>query len=400
MTCTASVRHAFSLRCLLALPILLLAACDSGDDGVTVDLDLNPAFAVLGQADFVSGSPNRGAAAAANTLAQPLGNVATDGNQLFVADTSNNRVLGYSPVPIDDGVAAQFVLGQADLSGTTGATARGSLALPGSVYLGGGKLAVADSGNNRVLIWNAVPTSTGTLPDVVVGQPDFDSNVSGTSASQFAFPAAAIIANNRLIVADQNNNRVLIWNQVPSASGTAADLVLGQPDFVSHVADDEADEMNRPASLWSDGFRLLVADSGNNRVLYWSSFPQQSSADADYVIGQSDFSRSSAGTSASTLRTPFGVSADGARVYIADSGNNRVLEFGGFPISNGVSATQVFGQDNDNFAAATANDQDQDGEVDDTPNDDVLSGASGAFIYSGVLYVTDRNNNRILLFPQ
>ena len=257
---------------------------------------------------------------------------------------------------------------------------------------------VADSGNNRVLIWNTVPTAAGALPDVVVGQTDFVSSTSGTSATRLAFPTAAVIANGRLVVADQNNNRVLVWSSVPSASGTAADLVLGQPDFITREADDEADEMNKPAGIWSDGFRLLVTDSGNNRVLSWALFPQQSSAEADYVIGQSGFSRSSPGSSASTLRAPFGVSSDGTRIYVADSGNNRVLRYNAFPLENGLAAGEVYGQDS--FTAVVANDADQDGDSDDTPDDTTLSGASGAFIQNGVLYVSDRNNNRILFFPQ
>lgn len=395
-------RQPFSRRlvlvCLLALGGTL-AAC-GGDDDNDDDADLVSAFTVVGQADFINGSPNRGGSAGAATLAQPLGNIATDGTRLFVADTANNRVLGYSSVPVANGVAADIVLGQSDFTGTTGGTAQNRMALPGSVYIGEGRLVVADSGNNRVLIWNSVPTDSSDLPDVVVGQSGFTTGTSGLSQTQLAFPTSAIIANGKLIVADQNNNRVLVWNTVPATSGAAADLVLGQLSFTTRYDDDEADEMNRPASVWSDGFRLLVADSGNHRVLYWSLFPSDSGAEADYVMGQSDFSRSTAGTSSSTLRTPFGVSSDGTRVYVADSGNHRVLEFDSFPIANGSAATAVFGQEEDNFSSATANDDDQDGDVDDTPSARTLSGPTGAFVYSGVLYVTDRNNHRVLMFPQ
>ncbi|SFF62931.1 hypothetical protein SAMN04488120_11423 [Fontimonas thermophila] len=395
-------RSLFSRRWIPALALMsavVFAGCSDsggGDDGA----DLVAAFTVIGQAAFDSGSPNRGGAASAATLAQPLGNVATDGTRLFIADTANNRVLGYARVPVANGAAADLVLGQDDFGGTAAGTAQNRMALPASVFIGGGRLVVADSGNNRVLIWNTIPATSGELPDVVVGQADFTTGGSGTSQTQLAFPTSAIIANGRLIVADQNNNRVLVWNAVPTDNGTPADLVLGQRDFVSRIADDEADEMNRPAAVWSDGFRLLVADSGNHRVLYWSLFPNESGAEADYVIGQSGFSRSSPGTSSSTLRTPFGVSSDGTRIYVADSGNNRVLEFDAFPIANGVAASAVFGQEKNNFSAATANDDDQDGTADDRPSARTLSGATGAFVYSGVLYVTDRNNHRVLMFPQ
>ncbi|PPE75681.1 hypothetical protein C3942_01960 [Solimonas fluminis] len=381
---------------LLLLPALL-AGCGGGGGGDD-DPDLIEAFGLYGQADYEGSAPNRGATTASNTLAQPLGNVASDGTRLFIADTANNRILGFAAVPTTPATAASFVLGQSSATANTPATARDRLALPGAVFTGEGKLVVADSGNNRVLIWNTIPDSAGDLPDVVVGQTDFVSSTSGTSATNLAFPTAAVIANGRLVVADQNNNRVLVWNSVPTANGAAADLVLGQPGFTTREADDEADEMNKPAGLWSDGFRLLVTDSGNNRVLYWALFPQQSSADADYVMGQSGFSRSSAGSSASTLRAPFGVGSDGTRIYVADSGNNRVLRYNAFPLENGLAASEVYGQES--FTSVTANDADQDGDSDDTPASTTLSGASGAFIYGGVLYVSDRNNNRILFFPQ
>jgi len=394
-----ATRSASALRLItLLLPTVLLAACSGGGGGDDDSADLTEAFGLYGQALFTDSAPNRGKTTAANTLAQPLGNVASDGTRLFIADTSNNRVLAFNAMPSSPETAASFLLGQASATANTPGTARNRLALPTSVWLGEGRLVVADSGNNRVLIWNTVPDAADDLPDVVVGQADFATSTSGTSASALAFPTSAVIANGRLVVADQNNNRVLVWNTVPAASGTPADLVLGQPDFATREADDEADEMNKPAGLWSDGFRLLVTDSGNNRVLVWALFPQQSAAEADYVIGQSGFSRSSAGSSAATLRAPFGIGSDGTRIYVADSGNNRVLRYSAFPLENGLSASAVYGQEE--FTAVVANDDDQDGEVDDTPTARTLSGASGAWIYSGVLYISDRNNNRILFFPQ
>lgn len=383
---------------LLLLPVLLVGCGGGGGDDD--DVDMIEAFGLYGQADYDDSTPNRGGATAGNTLAQPLGNVGGDGTRLFIADTSNNRVLGFSSVPSSSATAASFVLGQSSTSGNTPATARDRLALPSTVFAGEGKLVVSDSGNNRVLIWNTIPDSASDLPDVVVGQTGFTTSTSGTSATNLAFPTSAIIANGRLVVADQNNNRVLVWDSVPTSNGAAANLVLGQlaGSFATREADDEADEMNKPAGLWSDGFRLLVTDSGNNRVLYWALFPQQSSAEADYVIGQSGFSRSSPGSSASTLRAPFGVGSDGTRIYVADSGNNRVLRYNAFPLENGLGAGEVYGQDS--FTSVIANDADQDGDSDDTPDETTLSGASGAFIQNGVLYVSDRNNNRILFFPQ
>lgn len=388
-----------AILCATAFLALSLSACGGGGGGDDDDDELIPAFGVIGQADFVSARPNRGGSATAATLAQPLGNIATDGSKLYIADTANSRVLGFNAIPSSNGDVADFVLGQSSVSGISPGTAANRLAQPGSVYTDGNRLVVADSGNNRVLIWNTLPQTTGALPDVVLGQADFNSSQSGTSERLLAYPTAAILAGNRLVVADQNNNRVLVWNQIPTVNNTPADQVLGQTSFVTNVAEDAAEQMNRPVALWSDGFRLLVADSGNNRVLAWQLFPQQPfAAKADYVIGQTDFNRSTAGSSSSTLRTPFGVSSDGTYLYIADSGNNRVLRFDGFPLANGLAASEVYGQAD--FTHNTANDADQDADIDDTPDETTLNGASGVYVSNGVLYVTDRNNNRVLQFPQ
>lgn len=70
-------------------------------------------------------------------------------------------------------------------------------------------------------------------------------------------------------------------------------------------------------------------------------FPGGAAA-ADLVLGQSDFSGSAAGASLAALSSPCGVSVDGARVFVADRGNARVL-FWDAPAANGAAGTAVGG---------------------------------------------------------
>jgi hypothetical protein len=91
------------------------------------------------------------------------------------------------------------------------------------------------------------------------------------------------------------------------------------------------------------------------------------------------------------------VTSDGTRIYIADAQNNRVMKFDSFPIADGVSAADVYGQDE--WSARTPNDDDQDGTSDDTPSARTLSSPTGVTYFNGVLYVTDRSNHRVLFFP-
>ena len=373
---------------------LAVSACGGGssDD----DDDMPEAFNVVGQANFTSRSSNAGSSVNALGVAQPLGGIATNGTLFYVADYGNHRILGWNSIPTTLSKAPDFVIGQTDFTSNSSGTSATKLALPTSVSITDTRLVVTDAGNNRVLIWKTLPTSN-VAPDVVVGQSDFTTDDPGTTASQLSYPNSAAIANNKLFVVDQYNNRVLVWNSVPDTNGAAADVVLGQVDFTSSTADDEEDGLTNPSGMWTDGIRLLVSDSGNNRVMYWSSIPRSNGADATYVIGQTDFSRTSAGVGQSSLRTPYGITSDGTSIYIADAENNRVIKFDSFPIANGPSALSLYGQDS--WSARTANDDDQDGSTDDTPSARTLSSPTGVTYYNGVLYISDRGNHRVMFFP-
>ena len=101
--------------------------------------------------------------------------------------------------------------------------------------------------------------------------------------------------------------------------------------------------------------RLWIADSYNNRVLEYDT-PLTSST-ATRVYGQfGSFTTGIAnngGVSADSLNHPTGVAVDSAgRLYIVDDGNHRVLEFD-TPLSSST-ANRVFGQFN-SFTTNTFN---------------------------------------------
>lgn len=72
--------------------------------------------------------------------------------------------------------------------------------------------------------------------DVVLGQPDFvsgEQNQGGAAAADtMRSPLGPVFVTDtgRLFVTDSRNHRVLGFDQVPTANGAAADSVLGQPD--------------------------------------------------------------------------------------------------------------------------------------------------------------------------
>ena len=111
------------------------------------------------------------------------------------------------------------------------------------------------------------------------------------TAKSMRGPQGVWIQNGRLYVADTQNNRVLIYNHIPTSNGVAADVVLGAPDFTTFVQPDltqqntnaTAQNMLNPVSVTSDGVHLFVTDLGYNRVLIWNSIPTANDAPADVV---------------------------------------------------------------------------------------------------------------------
>src|SRR3972149_2174659 len=86
----------------------------------------------------------------------------------------------------------------------------------------------------------------------------------------FNHPGNIATDGEHLILADRNNNRVLIWNKLPTSSNVNPDVVLGQKDFISNNPGKELDQMNWPTGVATDGKHLLVTDVENHRVLIWN----------------------------------------------------------------------------------------------------------------------------------
>ncbi len=285
---------------------------------------------------------------------------------------------------------ATVVLGQPDFTTTTEnvPATQQDLRLPTAVASDGVHLVVADTNHNRVLIWNSIPTANDQPADVVVGQPDFQSSgipsANTPTAKSMRGPQGVWIQSGKLYVADTQNNRVLIYNRIPTANGTAADVVLGQTNFTTFAEPDLTQQKTgalpnnllNPVAVSSDGTHLFIADLGYNRVLIWNTIPTTNDAPADVVIGQPDMNSATAnnsytldssnvehpvlctisnGTDAnnnplypahcnSTLSFPRFALSDGTRLFVADGGNDRVLVFNQIPTQNGASADSVIGQ--------------------------------------------------------
>ena len=361
----------------------------------------------LGQSADSSGAANA-VGVTASSLASPLG-VATDGSTLWVADAGNHRVLGFGVATAPTtGAAANTVLGQPTTStngfnqASTAANAVSSQAR--GVALANGNLYVADTGNNRVLVLST-PVAAGQMPSSVYGQPDALQSLpnSGGAATSRTLngPHGVAVDAAHVIVADTGNNRVLVYGAASAASDggaspPSAQLVLGQADFTGTAANAggvSASSMQAPNGAFSDGTSLWVADTGNHRVLVWTTFPTSNGQAADVVIGQPSFSaalsnQGGTSASASTLSFPSSVDKVAGIWYVADTGNNRVVFFSGPPAASGVAANGVLGQSDltGRSAALTATDVAH------------LAGPIAIADDGANLYVVDRDLGRVMVY--
>ena len=316
----------------------------AGSDGVRdsltageVSMDI-VAEIVIGQTNFTGISINQGGSAAANTL-NAAAKVSSNGTKLFVADTYNNRVLIYNTIPTSNNASADVVVGQPNMTSGDGnqggSVAANTLFNPWGVYSDGTKLFVADTLNNRVLIYNTIPTANNASADVVIGQPDMtsgDINNGGIGANTFYYPGQVYSDGTKLFVVDAFNNRVLIYNTIPTANNASADVVVGQPDMTSSGANNGgigANTLSLPFGVYSDGTKLFVMDNSNSRVLIYNTIPTANNTSADVVIGQANMTSAANGIGANRLNYPGGVFADGTRIYMADTGSSRALIYSG-----------------------------------------------------------------------
>jgi hypothetical protein len=352
---------------------------------------------IVGQTTVTGSTVNNGAVGPNQVgLDNPIGHVGN--GSLYLAEEENHRVLGWLSQPTGLGQPADFVLGQRSFTTEVAANppTAASLNRPWSCCVASGALFVADSFNHRVLIYSPVPTSTGAAASLALGQADLTSKVFVLGANGLSEPRDVCVAANRIVVADTGNNRVLIWNGIPTLSGASAQIVLGQPDFTTIAFGNGASKMNQPMSVWTNGTRLVVADSANHRILIWTTFPVSNGQAADLVVGQPDFTTVTSGAGAQKFFYPRGVTTDGVQLFVADSDNSRVLIFSPFPTSSNPVATGVLGQNS--FTNVTPNDDDQNGIQDVAASARTMWDPYGVTIVGNKLFVTDLSNNRVLIF--
>lgn len=326
------------------------------------------------------------------------------GNNPYVVDTGNARILGYDPFDrwADEGTAfsppAKILVGQtsfqAYLSNRTftqptaftlaGPQPNPNVSGPVAATFAGTDLFVLDAGNQRLLVFPQQSDGSFNTANRLLGQLDFQYNsvnlIEGREVGftsnfgscvingllPFSAGGSVVIDANstppHLYIADPLNNRVLGYLDYRKANaGAKADLVIGQPDLLTALVNYPSNNPTQTSDqgLWSpeglivdsDG-NLYVADACNARVLRFPKpFTQAQGAPlrANLVLGQLSFTgQPIKDVSRQTMKSSYGLAltANGSLV-VSDPAANRILFFrkpAGGDFQSGAPATNVFGQ--------------------------------------------------------
>src|SRR5665213_3194994 len=368
---------------------------------------------VLGQANFTSAV----AATTQSGMDQPSGTAFDPVNErLFVGEYLNNRVLVFNVATstIANDENASYVLGQSSFTSSAATTTQSGFDIPATPLYDptDDHLFIDDQLNNRVLVFNVATSTIANDENAIgeLGQYDQYGNPEYTTNGGFnnLTPTAETLndpegnlaldsVNHRLFVADSLNERVLVFPLDANGNITSpsASYVLGQSSFTSNTATTTQNGLGYLEGVAYDSAnqRLFVVDFNNSRIMVFNVAPSTitNGENASYVLGQSSFTSTGGHTTQSGLSSPVDASYDpiNQRLFVADAGNNRVLVFdvSTSTIANGKNAPYVLGQ-----SAFTANTSatTQNGLNDPEGLDFVATNQR--------LFVSDRHNNRVLVF--
>ena len=322
-------------------------------------------------ADYVKGCDNDGASPFGfNTPSG--GTIDATNHWLFIADSGNNRVLVYTLTSgnLISSKTPTYVLGQANFLGCSANEGGGTTGISTSLSTPSGLavdptnhlLYVSDYNNNRIMVFNTASgtMASGEAASYVIGQTSLTGSSNGDTQSTLSGPSDVALDTTAklLYVADMYNHRVMVF---PSYGGTGwattgenATYVLGQASWTSLTAATSTTGLRDPSGVAIDitNHRLYVADSGNNRVMIFSTSPIFSDEAAIFEIGQppgsTAFTTATAATTQSGLSQPQYVTVDTThnRLFVSDMGNNREMIFPTPVTANGENASNVLGQTN------------------------------------------------------
>ena len=283
--------------------------------------------------------------------------------RFFTVDMFANRILVYDGDPdhLAGFPSADLVIGQPDFNSTRRGLGPNRLGAISGRQLdqANQRLFVSDGPNNRILIFDVHPDRLTSDPRAVaaIGQNDLESRDPGTGPSAFNRPGSIAYdpVLERLFVADNGNNRVLVFDADPDNPDAfdEAVAVMGQPDFESVAPRDSLDRL-APDSLGYDWRhqRLFIAEDLEHRIMVYDAHPDRigEPATAMAVIGQPDaFSIHPAVSDTRVAMPRITIDSEKEKLYISEGypAGNRITVWDIAPdnLETGMSAVDVIGHE-------------------------------------------------------
>ena len=265
-----------------------------------------------------------GTAPSDSTLFLPTSTATDAAGNLYIADSSDNRV---RRVSVSTGLISTIAgTGEPGFSGDGGFATNAMLNSPTSVVIDGdGDVIIADSQNQVV---RSIDAATGLIRTLagLPGQMGYSGDAGDAKTAKLNVPEGiAVDGAGNIYIGDTGNNSVRMVSVATGLIKTVAGT--GMPGFSGDGASATSARLNAPwgVAIGSNG-NLYIADSNNNRIRMVASDGTISSIAG---TGASAFQGDGSLATAAALDAPTAVAIDVAgNLYIADSGNNRVRKIG------------------------------------------------------------------------
>jgi hypothetical protein len=258
--------------------------------------------------------------------------------------TTSIRAMIWDTPPTNGAAPVSAIQGQPDATsaGTVPTSPTSISAFCSAVSVGATSPRVYWSDSGRILSKPGTFTADDSVPDIVLGDQDFQGNVVAPTTLDYAIQPTFLATDGQALLA-VDGARIVGWREAPRTSNVPIDFAIGQPTLLVNAASSGTVTARslgggRNAMTIADG-RLIVADPGNQRVLIWNSIPVATGAPADLVLGQPDFTSSMAGSGLASMNAPGSVAVLDGKLFVSDTGNGRLLVFDPVPAASGVAAT-------------------------------------------------------------
>ena len=359
---------------------VLLTASVSGVGPLTFQWQLNGTNLPNNLMATIAGNGTAGFAgdggiATTGKIYQPYSMAADGFGNVFIADSSNNRIRKVTTSGVMTTVAGT---GVASFSGEGGAATNARIYSPNGVaFDASGNLYIADTGNNRIR-----KVDTNGIITTVAGKSSAGFSGDGgaaTNATLYNPYGITVDTNGNLFIADSLNNRIRKVDTngvITTTAGKSSSAFSGDGGAATNAG------MSTFGVAVDAGGNIIVADRSNNRVRRVDAY---------------GFITTIAGSGASTVSgdggaaTNAGITASGVAVdnygdvYIADRSNNRIRRVDPYGIITTVAGTSGYGYSGDGSPATNS----------------LLYSPIGIALDSyGRILIADTFNNRIRRFGQ